>query len=442
LLDVPHILFMNAMYRHKVKSFQRAREMGCRISVVGPDLPGWAVPFTDRFIQAETAAADGLNQALTALAAVHREDPFDGVVTFWDHGVLPAAQVAQALRLPGDAESAGRARNKAAMREAMARNGVPGPTFAKVRDWPQLLEASSRIGFPAIYKPTGGAGSAGVVRIDSATELRPAFDNAQRYVNPERDQFFAYYPHEFVIEEFIEGAEVSVEGVVAGGQIHLAGVTEKMVCPVTFVEVSHAHPARIPPEQREEAERIATAAVRALGLAECGFHAEIILTASGGKVVEVNGRLGGDFIASHLVPLATGVDLIWAAIAAAMGRPVDLRSDRASGACIRFLIAKQPGTVQRWTGLEAARRAPGVVEIGVNKHVGDAVLIPPESFFDNRLCFVITQGVDTDEAVARADKAVSLVHCLVDGQPSARTRPCAVSGLAGPPRWSGHPCLP
>ncbi|MGH3850413.1 MAG: ATP-grasp domain-containing protein, partial [Pseudonocardiaceae bacterium] len=221
------------MYRHKIKSFQTAREMGCRISVVGPDLPGWAAPFTDRFIQAETADACALEQAVTALAAVHREDPFDGVVTFWDHGVLPAAQVARALRLPGDAESAGRARNKAAMREALTRSGVPGPAFMKVSNWPQLLAASTHIGFPAIYKPTGGAGSAGVVRIDSAAELRAAFDNARTYVNPERDRFFAYYPHEFVLEEFLEGAEVSVEGVVAGGEVYVAGVTEKMVCPVS-----------------------------------------------------------------------------------------------------------------------------------------------------------------------------------------------------------------
>lgn len=408
-----HILFMNAMYRHKVKSFQTAREMGCRISVVGPELPDWAAPFTDRFIEAETADSGGLEQAVTTLAAVHREDPFDGVVTFWDHGVLPAARVAAALRLPGDAAAAGRTRNKAAMREALAGNGVPGPAYAKVSDWPQLLAASARIGFPAIYKPTGGAGSAGVVRIDSAAQLRPAFDSARAHMQPDRDPFFAYYPDEFLLEEFLEGTEVSVEGIVAGGVVHIVGVTEKTVCPETFVEIRHAHPARIDPKAREEVVEIATAAVRALGLAECGFHAEIIRTESGGRVVEVNGRLGGDFIASHLVPMATGVDLTRAAIDAAMGRPIGLRPDRTGGACIRFLVADRPGTVRSWTGLEAAARAPGVVEIGVNKQVGDAVLLPPEGFFDSRLCFVITQGADTGEAVARAEDALALTQCAV-----------------------------
>ncbi|HEX2298427.1 MAG TPA: ATP-grasp domain-containing protein, partial [Pseudonocardiaceae bacterium] len=271
-----------------------------------------------------------------------------------------------------------------------------------------------RIGFPAIYKPTGGAGSAGVVRIDSPAGLRLAFDNARAHINPETDQFFAYYPHEFVLEEFLEGPEFSVEGIVSGGEVHIAGVTEKLVCPTTFVEIRHAHPARISAAIRAEVETIAADAVRALGLAECGFHTEIIRTASGGKVVEVNGRLGGDFIASHLVPLATGVDLTRAAIAAAMGRATDLRPARAGGACIRFLVAPQPGTVRGWAGLEAARSAPGVVEIGVNKPVGDRVRIPPESFFDNRLCFLITHGADTDEAVTRAEDALSLVRCQVE----------------------------
>ncbi|MGH3550728.1 MAG: ATP-grasp domain-containing protein [Pseudonocardiaceae bacterium] len=428
---MPHVLFMNAMYRHKMKSFQTAREMGCRISVVGPDLPDWAVPFTDRFIRADTADSYGLEQAVVALTAVHREEPFDGVVTFWDHGVLPAAKVAQALGLPGDAASAARVRNKAAMREALGEYGVPGPAFAKVSDWAQLRDGSARIGFPAIYKPTGAAGSAGVVRIDCAADLRSAFDNARRYVNPERDPFFAYYPHEFVLEEFVEGLEVSVEGVVAGGEVHIVGVTEKKVCPETFVEIRHVHPARIASEERNEVESIASAAVRALGLAECGFHAEIILTASGGQVVEVNGRLGGDFIASHLVPLATGIDLTRATIATAMGRPVDLSPVRSCGACIQFLVAARPGTVQRWTGLEAARRVRGVVEFGVNKQVGDSVLVPPEGFFDTRICFVITQGIDADDAVARAEKALSLVRCRIAGPTRRLARRPLVSSFSG-----------
>jgi biotin carboxylase len=411
---VGHVLLMHAMYAHKLRAYQVARDLGLRVTVVGPELPAWAVPYVDGYVEGSTDTAAAMRDTIDALRERHVSDAFDGVVTFWDHGVVPAAEVAAALGLPGPSVAAAhRARNKAAMRAALAAGDVPHPAFARTTAWADVAAASERIGFPAIYKPTGGAGSAGVFRIDTADELRATFDRAAATVNPDTDSFFAYYPDEFVLEEYVEGTEVSVEGVVARGRCHVAGVTEKWIDPATFAETQHAYPARLSGAEREEAIRLAVAAVGALELDDCGFHVEVMLTAKGGRVIEVNGRLGGDFIASHLVPLGSGVDLLRAAFDTALGREVDLGEARPGGSCVRFVVADRAGVVEGWDGVDDARSAPGVVELGFNKAAGDRVALPPESFWDHRLGFVVTQGGDTDEAVRAADDAAALLRCRV-----------------------------
>lgn len=439
------------MYEQKISAYRTARRMGHRITVIGPELPAWAEPLTDAHIKVRTHPATEMAVALDELRRCHAIDPFDGVVTFWDHGVAPAADVAEALGLPGAAGAPGArtARNKAAMRAALAAAGVPCPASARVTGWAELAAAADRIGYPAIYKPTGGAGSAGIFRVDSADTLRAAYDEGAKYAAPAADPFFAYYPGEFVYEEFLTGCEVSVEGVVSGGDIQISGVTDKVVDPDGyFTEYQNSFPALIGEDERRAAIGTATAAVAALGLDACGFHVEVMIgdapqagpggeavagsgpsgaagraptgnsTGKSGRspvarVVEVNARLGGGFIASHLVPLAGGDDLLAAAVDAALGRPVRLGKEPDRGSCNRYLLAERPGTVREWTGLEAARACPGVAELNLLKQVGDTVTLPPESFFGHQLAHVVTVGADPAQAVRRAEHALGLLRCRI-----------------------------
>lgn len=409
------ILFVHGMYEHKRPAFDTAREMGLSITVVGPALPEFAAGLVEDFVPGGTDTPDQLRATLALLRERHRRRPYGGVITFWDHGVVPAAEIAAALGLPGSSPvAAHRVRNKHRMRLALARHGVPHPDFALVRDWPELVAASERIGFPAVYKPAGGAGSVGVLPVTSAEELPELFRVSRELLTPERDSFFGYYPGEFVYERLVTGREVSVEGVLARGVLHLAGVTEKWATPEAFTEFQHAYPARLTPAEERTARELTAAAVRAVGIDDCGVHAEVMLTPDGGgRVIEVNGRLGGDFITSHLVPLADGTDLLRAALDAALGREVRLARTRDGAACVRFLLAERSGVVTGWEGLADARGSAGVQEVTVTRQVGDLVELPPEAFFASRLGFVVATGRDTDEAVERAGRALAKVRCNV-----------------------------
>ncbi|HEV2377854.1 MAG TPA: ATP-grasp domain-containing protein [Streptosporangiaceae bacterium] len=403
------------MYEQKVRAFQVAKQQGLRVSVAGEHIPAWAEPYVDAHIPVRTDTAAEMELAVSELRARHTADPFDGVITFWDHGVVPAAEVAQALGLPGDAAAARTARNKAAMRAALAAHGVPCPASVRVTSWEDLREAAARVGYPAIYKPTGGAGSAGIFAVANESQLRAAYDAAVTYAAPEADPFFAYYPGEFVYEEYVSGREVSVEGVVSRKEVRVCGVSDKLIAhDAYFTEYQNSFPAEISEAARQAAIDIAVQAVQAVGLDACGFHVEVMLTSSGAKVIEVNARLGGNFIASHLVPLAGSDELIASAFQAAFGEPVELGARPAGGSCVRYLLAARPGTVRSWDGVRAARECPGVAQLWVTKHVGDQVLLPPASFFDCQTAHVITVGRDTAEAVQRAGYALDRMRCHID----------------------------
>lgn len=408
-----HLLFMNATYPHKLNSFLTAKDLGMTVSVVGPELPDWVRPYVDQFIEAQTSDINNMDAALDALRQHHAALPFDGVVTFWDHGVVPTARVASELGLPGSTVAAADgARNKYKMREALRRHGVAHPAFARVQTWDELQAAAQRIGYPLILKPTGGAGSAGVSKIESPEQLEAAFDTLMTYIAPENHLFFSYYPYEYIAEEYMQGRELSVEGIVADGVVHMVGVTEKWITP-SFAEYQHAYPARIAPELAAAALRLAEAGVKAVGLDNCGVHVEVMATEQGCKIVEINGRLGGDFITSHLVPVAQGSNMTRALLQAATSQPFDLAPQWHKGACIRFLIAEREGTVESWQGLERLEQLPGIVEVGMDRKPGDTVLLPPKNYFDLRLGYIITEGKTTDQAIQRAEAAASVLRCVI-----------------------------
>ncbi|MGH8574983.1 MAG: ATP-grasp domain-containing protein, partial [Gammaproteobacteria bacterium] len=145
----------------------------------------------------------------------------------------------------------------------------------------------------------------------------------------------------------------------------------------------------------------------------CVFHAEVMITATGCQLIEVNGRIGGDLIHTHLVPLGCGADLIEAAYQVALGKQVALPQLWSRGACVRFLLADRIGRVREWQGVAAATASRDVVEFGVEKKPGDSVALPPVRFQDERLCYVVTCAESTDEAIRSAERALDRVRCVI-----------------------------
>jgi biotin carboxylase len=378
---------------------------------MGPVLPDWAAPLVDRYLQVDTADTDA---ALLAVSRLDRDDPLDGVVTFWDRDVELVAEITRKIGLPGcPPEAAHRVRNKYLLRERLRECGLPQPRYRSFSTWEQLREAADEIGLPLVCKPWGSGGSKGIFKILDESELRPAYAAMVRHVVPGADPMFRFHPGRFVAEECITGLEVSIEGAVAHGVPHIVGITEKWTHPRTCQEWQHAFPARLPPATAAAVTTLAAQAVVGLQLDNCVFHAEVMITPTGGQLIEVNGRIGGDLIHTHLVPLGCGADLIEAAYHAALGERVSLSRLWSRGACVRFLLADRAGRVREWHGVAAATASRDVVEFGVEKNTGDSVALPPIRFQDERLCYVVTCAESTDEAICSAERALDRVQCVI-----------------------------
>lgn len=241
----------------------------------------------------------------------------DGICTIASDVAAPTvAYVANKMNLVGnDYDAAVRANNKYQMREAFIKSGVPCPKFIMVTPdtlcTPEIIEALRDFQYPMITKPTDRSGSLGVTKIMMPTE----FDHAVEFAMEKS------FKHQALVEEFIEGREISVEFISYNGVHYPLQITDKVTTEAPhFVELEHHQPSTLSEEMFTTIYDITKNALDALGLTNGASHAEYKITKDGRiAIMEIGGRMGGDFIGSDLVRLSTGYDFVKGVIDVALG---------------------------------------------------------------------------------------------------------------------------
>ncbi len=341
----------------------------------------WEGSSVDHFIQADTYNHE---EVLAKVANFHRGHHIDGVVTFWERDVLLASKVSQRLGLPGlDIRSAQRARDKYLMRRTLARHGLPGPRFKRVENLKDFRDGLEEIGFPAVLKPLSGAGGKNVIKIDPAEEgeLGDTFETLYRLTHPSHDPLFRCNPGKFLLEEYMEGDEVSVEGFICGDMIHLVAITDKSPLKGPyFIESGDVMPSLHSRELQERIKVITEEGVRALGYRDCGIHGELRLTEGGPRIIEIAARLGGDYLCDF-VEMIYDVDMVEAVIQIALGEKPDIKVNASSGVVKgKYLLPKRAGIITRLDGIKEVEKISGVKAVKILLKEGDRVRIPPEGF--------------------------------------------------------------
>ena len=330
-----------------------------------------------------------------------------GVVTWSDNGVETASRIAARLGLPGvPVEAARKARNKFLMRSALVDRPDLIPQFASVLTWEDAEEAAKKIGFPAVLKPVAGSGSKGIFLLDDESGLRPAFDELTRITG-------SFAEPALVFEEMMTGTEHSVEGVVHRGQVHIAGVTDKRTTEPFRLELAHVHPSALPAETLAEIDALTRAVVTMLGFDDCAFHLECMCGPDSVKLVEVAARPGGDFIASHLVGLASGVPLYDNVVRVATGQAPITATAPPMHAGIHKIIADEPGTLVRIDGLDRAVAVPGVQHAVVDRAPGAAIKLPPQHFSSSVVGALIATGTSATAVSETLEAAVAEVEVVL-----------------------------
>lgn len=239
-----------------------------------------------------------------------RDLRIDGICTIASDVAAPTvAYVAANLGLNGNTyESACKANNKFQMREALRKASVQCPQYICVTDILQLEGLDFK--YPLIVKPSDRSGSLGVVKVNSHSQLLEAVNNA----------IGVSFKGQAMVEEFIEGREISVEFISYHGCHYPLQITDKVTTGAPhFVELAHHQPADLSEERFCEIYSITRNALNALGLMEGASHSEYKITPDGRiYVMEIGGRMGGDFIGSDLVRLSTGYDFVKGVIEVAL----------------------------------------------------------------------------------------------------------------------------
>ena len=381
----------------QLPAIQCAKSMG--VQVIAVDMNPDAIGFKEPGIQREIISTIDI----PAVVAAAKKHQIDGVMTLAsDMPMRTVAAVSKELGLVGvSEETAFKATNKAAMREALKQGGVPIPAFCKVSSTEEYLMAVKNFCGPFVVKPADNSGSRGIVLVEDLANDRLV---AEAYA----------YSHKYsrngdvVVEEYMQGKEVSVETLTVDGECHVIQITDKITTGAPhFVEMGHSQPTMQSPEIVKKIEAVAKAANRAIGISNGPSHTEIMVTEDGPKIVELGARLGGDCITSHLVPLSTGVDMVECCIRIALGETPNFTKRLNRGAAIRY-FRQRKGRIASIEGLIEAEKLPGVHQISVIHNVGEIVDDVDSSAA--RMGFVIAQGENAVQAIKNCENAVSHIQ--------------------------------
>ena len=199
--------------------------------------------------------------------------------------------------------------NKYAMRKALSTKNVPCPSFVRVTR-SEIPDISS-LSFPVIVKPTDRSGSRGVMKISDSSMLYDAIKRAAK----------ESFHNEVIVEEYIEGREISVESISFNSRHYILQATDKVTTGSPFfVELQHHQPANLSEEMKKRVYEIVLKSLDALHIANGASHSELKITPDGDiKVIEIGARMGGDFIGSDLVRLSTGYDFLKGVVEVAFG---------------------------------------------------------------------------------------------------------------------------
>lgn len=258
-----------------------------------------------------------------------KEVGIDGICTIASDVAAPTvAYVAEQMGLNANSyESACSANNKYIMRKLLDQAGVACPRYWCITDVLQLRDIELSI--PLIVKPSDRSGSLGVTKVESLSDLEKAIKNA----------LSLSFKGEAMVEEYIEGREISVEFISYGGKHYPLQITDKVTTGAPhFVELEHHQPASMSCESFKEIYELTEKALVSLGLTDGASHSEFKITREGRIVVmEVGGRMGGDFIGSDLVRLSTGYDFIKGVIDVALNSFEEPKKTYSKHAGIYFL---------------------------------------------------------------------------------------------------------
>lgn len=360
------ILVVNWGTQSSDYAFSVAKAKGLEIYLASSrSYPKWILSFVQKenIIITNTYDSEKLLTDVLAFTSL-KKIKFDAVTTFFEMNVIQTADLANALghKFLPPAAARKTSANKLFMRISCDKNHLPSPKYVHFSDPEDGYKKLKKLGIPAVIKPVKSGHSYGVFYIDSLDKKRflEIFKKAKDQINGELDEWMRYYNNykdDFLIEKYIEGDVISVDGLVQDGRVMPCGFAKFQMgeLPV-FVQESVRIPANYTEETRKTCFETAKKIILALGLNNCAFHSEYRLTPNGPVLLEIAARPpGGNMTLAY--KNAYGVDFIDLYLDICLGKKVNYKYRKAKNIIIhRSIFNTKFGEIKKVEGLEILKR--------------------------------------------------------------------------------------
>ncbi|MGD9714768.1 MAG: ATP-grasp domain-containing protein [Thermomicrobiales bacterium] len=338
------------------------------------------------------------DQATSVVARAAVESGASAIIALDDSATLVAAHASARTGLPhNDPAASLAARDKLVMREALRAAGAPTPWFVPLPLGTDLGGILRQISYPCVVKPTRLSGSRGVIRANDEAELSSAVDRVKSILASEGA---ATDQPQLLIEQYLPGEEVAVEGILSNGTLTVLAIFDKpdpLVGPF-FEETIYVTPSRHSALLKRQIHQRTAEAAAALGIHHGPVHAELRLSESDAWVIEIAGRsIGG--LCSTILEFSAGQSLEEVILRNAVGRSVHDTALRDDAAGVMMIPIPRSGVLKRVDGISEARQVPGVTGIEITARLNTPIVALPEG--SAYLGFIFARG-DTPEQVETA----------------------------------------
>lgn len=334
------------------------------------------------------------DQAVHKIVKLGTKIQVKAVLALEDDASLIAAEANAALRLPhNDPSAALAARDKHIMRQALQDAGLNNPRFAAYALDEDEETLASLTQYPCVLKPTLLNGSRGVIRANNASEFKTAWMRVKGIVE-------CAVGSEILVEDYIPGIEVAVEGLAHEDGLCLLAIFDKPDTPEGpfFEETIYVTPSRLPIEIQDSIQAVATQGAQALGLRFGPVHAELRINDQGVWLVEVAGRsIGG--LCSKTLQFGHGSSLEELILRQAAGLPLTSLARQHSSSGVMMIPIPSHGLLRQVRGLEKAESEPGVDSVEISARINYPLRPLPDG--DSYLGFIFATA-DKPAAVEAA----------------------------------------
>ena len=343
-----------------------------------------------------------------------RRYPLQAIVAVDEDTTVLAAKASEALGLPHNSPSSvGAAANKYRFRTVLAEAGLPSPGFTVVSRGDDPIEVAHRVEYPCVLKPLALSASRGVIRADDPAGFATAFYRIGRILNDAYAGSLAGTGDYILVEDYIPGTEVALEGLLDRGQLSVLALFDKpdpLQGPF-FEETIYVTPSRLPALVQHAVTTATARAVTALGLHDGPIYAELRIDENGPVIIELAARsIGG--LCSRILRFGVGIPLEELILRHALRLPIELLERESRPAGVMMIPIPRAGWLRQVRGLEGARSVPGIEDVTITIPLGHEVVPLPEG--NKYLGFIFARERTPQKVEAALRAAHSRLEFVID----------------------------